>query len=273
MNKCVVLGMSNEDYHSADGISKSGLDLVAKSPLHYWSKYLDPNREQRAQTPAMVTGTAIHAAVLEPDRFATEFRVAPVVDRRTKDGKASWEAFILDCEANELTPISQDDFKVATSIAGVVRSHTTAIELFSAGQAEMSMFWEDPETGVLCKCRPDWMADGNIVVDLKSCQDASPSGFMKSAYSYRYWVQAAWYMDGIERATGKRPDAFVFVAFEKEAPYACGFYYATEEMLEAGRIEYRRNLDLYADSLKQQNWRGYSPELQPLAMPAWFKSE
>lgn len=272
MNKNVVLGMSNEDYHSSDGISKSGLDLIAQSPLHYWSKYLDPKREPRVPTPAMVLGTSIHTAVLEPERFANEYLVAPAVDKRTKDGKATWEAFVADCEANEKTPISASDLNVCNSIASVVRSHQTAIELLGSGTAEVSMFWEDEATGVLCKCRPDWLTDSNIVVDLKSTVDASPEGFMKSAFNYRYWVQAAWYLDGIERATGKRPEAFVFVAFEKEAPYACGFYYATEEMIDAGRQEYRRLLDNYADCLATKNWRGYSPELQPLAMPAWFKS-
>lgn len=271
MTKNVILGMSNEDYHSSDGISKSGLDLIAKSPLHYWSKYIDPNREPRVPTPAMILGTAIHTAVLEPDSFAATYRVAPAVDKRTKDGKATWEAFVADCEANSLTPITLADLEVCNSISDVVRKHHTAIELLGEGVPEVSMFWEDPTTGVLCKCRPDWISNGSILVDLKSTVDASSEGFMKSAFNYRYWVQAAWYMDGVALATGSRPEAFVFVAFEKEPPYACGFYYATEDMIEAGRAEYRKLVDTYASCLKYQNWHGYSPELQPLAMPAWFK--
>lgn len=268
----VVLGMSNEDYHSSEGISKSGLDLIAKSPLHYWAAYLNPKREPRTETAAMMIGTAIHTAVLEPDRFAMEYRVSPAVDKRTKDGKATWEAFVADCETNGHTPISVKDLEACNNIAEVVRNHYTAQQLFKNGVAETSMFWEDEATGVLCKCRPDWIADGNILVDLKSTVDASPEGFSRSAFNYRYWVQAAWYLDGAEKATGTRPEAFVFVAFEKEPPYACGFYYASDEMVEAGRAEYRRCLDLYADSLKHKNWRGYSPTLEPLQMPAWFKT-
>lgn len=271
MNKNVVLGMSNGDYHSADGISKSGLDLIAKSPLHYWAAYLDPKREPRVETPAMITGTAIHTAVLEPERFAAEYRVEPAVNKRTNDGKAQLEAFVADCEANGHTPITVKDLEICNNISEVVRAHYTAKQLLSKGVAETSMFWEDETTGVLCKCRPDWIADSNILVDLKSTVDASPAGFAKSAFNYRYWVQAAWYLDGIENATGNRPDGFVFVAFEKEPPYACGFYYASDDMIEAGRAEYRRLLDLYADSLKHQNWRGYSPALEPLEMPTWFK--
>jgi hypothetical protein len=47
--------------------------------------------------------------------------------------------------------------------------------------AEMSGFWSDPETGLGCKCRPDWlaMADGIVtgIVDVKTCVDASAEGF------------------------------------------------------------------------------------------------
>ena len=220
----------------------------------------------------MLTGTAIHTAILEPERFAAEYRVAPAVDRRTKDGKATWEAFVADCEENGFTSISVDDLTICNNVSEVVRSCYTAQQLFKEGVAESSMFWQDDKTGVLCKCRPDWMAADNIIVDVKSTTDASPEGFMRSAFNYRYWVQAAWYMDGIERATGNRPEAFVFVAFEKEPPYACGFYFATDEMIEAGQIEYRQLLDKYSNCLTTGNWHGYSPALEPLAMPAWFKT-
>ena len=52
-------GISNAEYHGGAGISKSGLDLVAQSPLHYWSAYLDPNRQAREETPAMAIGTGM----------------------------------------------------------------------------------------------------------------------------------------------------------------------------------------------------------------------
>src|SRR5690606_39465824 len=64
----ITTSMSNEEYHSLpDSISKSGLDLIARSPAHY--RYA----ERREPTRAMVIGTAIHAAILEPDVFATEY--------------------------------------------------------------------------------------------------------------------------------------------------------------------------------------------------------
>jgi exodeoxyribonuclease VIII len=108
-----------------------------------------------------------------------------------------------------------------------------------------------------------------LIVDLKSTEDASAEGFAKSAWNFRYWVQAAWYVDGIEQATGQRPDAFVFAAFEKSAPYACAFYFADEAMLDMGRREYRRLLRVLADCTAADRWPGYTTDVMPLGVPAW----
>lgn len=268
METGIYAGISNDAYHSGPGISKSGLDVVARSPLHYWAKYLDPNRVAKPPTPAMRLGTAIHTAVLEPGEFAKRHHVAPVVDRRTKDGKAMWAEAEDAAAAAGAELIANDDALVCMRIAEQVRSHPTARKVFAQGQAEMSCYWTDEETGLLCKCRPDWLGLP-LVVDLKSTEDASPEGFMKSAWNWRYWVQAAWYVDGIEQATGQRPDAFVFAAFEKEPPHAAAFYFADEAMLDMGRQEYRKLLRVLADCKAADKWPGYTTDVVPLGLPAW----
>lgn len=268
MQTGIYAGISNDEYHGGAGISKSGLDVLARSPLHYWAKYLDPDRVKQEPTPAMRLGTAIHTAVLEPDEFAKRHHVAPVCDRRTKDGKAAWESAIEHALQAGADLISADDYATCMAISQQVRSHPTARKVFGMGQAEMSCYWTDDETGLLCKCRPDWLGLP-LVVDLKSTDDASAQGFQRSAFNYRYWVQAAWYMDGIEQATGQRPDAFVFAAFEKSAPYACAFYFADDAMIEMGRKEYRKLLRVLADCKAADRWPGYTTDVLPLGMPAW----
>ena len=261
-------GVTNAEYHGGPGLSKSGLDVMARSPLHYWSRYLDPQREPVEPTASMKLGTAIHTAVLEPGEFSKRHHVAPEVDRRTKDGKAVWEAAVATAEEAGAELISASDSLVCNAISAQVRSHPTARKVFEAGDAEMSAYWTDRETGVLCKCRPDWL-NLPLVVDLKSTEDASRDGFMRSAWNWRYHVQAAWYLDGVEQATGQRPDAFIFAAFEKSAPFACAFYYADQAMLEIGRAEYRRLLRLYADCLSADKWPGYDTAVSALTVPAW----
>jgi hypothetical protein len=72
-----------------------------------------------------------------------------------------------------------------------------------------------------------------------------------------------------EQATGQRPDAFVFAAFEKAAPYACAFYYADDAMIEMGRAEYRKQLRVLADCVAADKWPGYTTDVTPLGLPTW----
>lgn len=75
--------MTNAQYHAAEGVSKSDLDLVHISPAHYKAR-----KGNTAQTPAMLIGSALHKLVLEQESFDKEFAVLPEIDRRTKEGKA-----------------------------------------------------------------------------------------------------------------------------------------------------------------------------------------
>lgn len=61
--------LSNEQYHAHPAISKSDLDKISRSPQHYKHKKENPEPE----TPSMLRGRAVHAAILEPDLFAKEY--------------------------------------------------------------------------------------------------------------------------------------------------------------------------------------------------------
>lgn len=268
MEPGVYSGITNDAYHSGEGISKSGLDLIGRSPLHYWAKYLDPQREPQEPTPAMLLGTAIHSAVLEPHSFANDYVVFPKIDRRTKEGKAYYDELVA--QASGRTIISADDYATCVSIQDNVRRHPAAQVLLNDGEPELSVYWRDEQTGVLCKCRPDWMNyKANTIIDVKSTDDASPAGFQKSIVKWGYHVQAAWYLDGVKAATGHAPKAFIFAAFEKTRPFATAFYYADEDMIELGRQLYRERLDVFAACLKNNSWPGYPQQLSPISLPGW----
>lgn len=266
----VISDMPNDAYHAAEGISASGLKLIGRSPLHYWARYVDPNREPQEETPALKLGTAIHTAVLEPLRFAAEYAVAPQVDRRTKDGKEAWTAFEAECLASGKKVLSNGDFLTCMAISERLNRHPAASVLFRSGTPEVSMFWEDSETGVLCKCRPDWLIHKVAILDVKSTQDASATGFARSVANYEYHMAAAWYLDGVRKCLGEdAPGAFIFAAFEKDAPHAVAFYNADAEMIDLGRIEYRKRLKIYAECKSSNYWPGYPAGIQSLSLPAW----
>ncbi len=257
-------GIPNDAYHASAGISKSGLDKIAISPAHYKAAYIDG--ERAAPTPAMITGTATHTAVLEPDLFDQQFIVGISVDRRTKDGKAAWAEF--EAKAAGRTIISAGDHDMIRRMADAVHAHPAARELLSVGKAERSAYWTDPHTGALCKCRADWLRDDGIVADLKTSLSAAPGAFSRSCASLRYHVQNAYYLDGL-RLAGVAAEHFAFIAVEKAPPYAVAVYVLEPAAIELGRVAYRRNLDLYAQCTERNVWPGYGDKVQTLTLPAW----
>jgi hypothetical protein len=264
--------MNNTDYHAHSAVSKSHLDQVAKSPLHYWARYLDPNRIVPEPTPAMAIGSAVHTHVLELDQWDARYVSAPDgIDRRTKAGKAEWEAFTT--AATGRTVLPKADADLVMRMAHSVFSHPAAAMLLALpGKAETTHMWTDAATGLQCKCRPDWLTDdGRLLVDLKTTEDASARGFAKSIAQWRYHVQASWYLEGIEQATGTRPEQFLFLCVEKKAPYAVAVYAADAEMIAAGAQTAARDLDVLATCKAAGAWPGYSDQIEPISLPPWMR--
>lgn len=260
--------LSNEAYHAAPGISKSMLDVAARSAMHYHARFVAAERLPHEPTPAMRLGTAVHAAVLEPERFAAAYFAAPAgIDRRTTAGKAAWAQAIADNVGREM--LAAEDYAICMEISSAIRRHPIAGGLLKDGMAERSFFAKDTETGVIRKCRPDWITDGGIVLDVKTTDDASPAAFGRSAANFRYDVQAAWYLDTMGMAVGNRPEHFVFIACEKTPPYAIGVYFIQPEHIETGREKARRDLARIVECQAAGAWPDYGNEVMPLLMPAW----
>jgi exodeoxyribonuclease VIII len=251
----IAHNMPSAEYHAHPAVSKSLLDKISKSPLHARA-YLDGAREE--PTAAMAFGTALHTAVLEAERFDTEYKVFEG-DRRTKAGKEAYEALL----ATGASIISAADYDAITAMTMAIRQHKVAGSLLMDGHAESSVFWQHPGTRLECKARPDWWRNDGIVVDLKTTDDASPAAFARSVATYRYHVQAAHYMIGTQ---AKR---FVFIAVEKKAPHAVAVYELDADTLRMGHTLRERDLDQYASCVEFNTWPGYPAEIQTLALPKW----
>lgn len=262
--------LENADYHRHTAVSKSHLDQIARSPLHYWSRYVDPNRVEPTPSPQMQLGTALHTHVLELDQWDARYVVMPEgLKRTTKEGKAAYEALLSDGR----TIISHNDWLQVQAMARSILGNPAAAMLLNLpGKAETSHMWVDALTGLECKCRPDWLTDdGSLIVDLKTTRDASPAGFRKSIGSFRYHCQAAWYLHGLEQATGRRPDQFIFVCVESEPPHACAVYAADSEMIGIGYDTAMRDLQRLAECKAAGSWPGYSDQVEIIGLPGWMR--
>jgi exodeoxyribonuclease VIII len=251
--------ISNADYHADPAISASQLKEISRSPYHYWSRYLDPDRVAMVPTAAMRLGSLAHCAVLEPDELSNRYQLAP--DRRTKEGKAA----VIEMAAAGIEAVSETDLAQALQMADAVRSNSTAALLLSNGAAEESRWWDDVSTGLRCKCRPDWLsADGATIVDLKTCVDASPASFAKAISNFGYSIQAAHYL------AGTLATRFIFVAVEKSFPYAIGVYELNTEGLIHGSIARHNNLQRIQDCRAINSWPSYTDDgIQTLQLPGW----
>lgn len=267
----LVKDMPAERYHSIAAMSAGGLKRMRTSPAHFYGLQLDPARPTSEPTPAMRNGTLVHTALFEPEAVSARYVVKPAgMDGRTKEGKA-WAA-----ENAEREIVDAVQMQAAQAQAAAVRALPDVAALLADGYGEASAFWIDEETGELCKCRPDWVApagDGVILVDGKTCQDASPEGFGRAIWNFAYHLQAAWYVDGFQAATGLRVHGFVFAAVESAWPHAAAAYMLGDDVMDAARRENRRLLNRYAECKSSGVWPGYGDAIQLINLPAWAQRQ
>ncbi|AMM26529.1 exonuclease VIII [Variovorax sp. PAMC 28711] len=254
-------------YHGGPGISKTGLDDIARSPAIYHALHLDPARPARETKSGQLEGSLAHCAVLEPAAFADRYIVGPALNRNTK----AWKEFV---EANPShIAIQPDQYDQAMRQADSVRKLPEVRQALDRGHAEASAFWIDEATGELCRCRPDWThtasESGVILCDLKTCGDASPAEFARQIARKRYQVQDAFYSDGYAAASGSEVLAFVFIAVESTWPYASCALMLDDASRAVGRAAYRRNLTTYAECRRTDTWPGYSSAIELVSLPAW----
>jgi len=304
----IIEDLPNEEYHHGPGLSSSGIKLMLQSPLHYYDKYVKEDREENDSTPTLIQGSAYHSLVLEPASFNDEFAlpldaedypdalrtVADMTDRlklygvpvKGKPKKEQLIEMVTEADPNAIfwdqivkaheseskgkTMLTLKQLETVNEMSRALNAHPTIPSLIGNGKVEVSMYWTDEATGVLCKIRPDLYVNGVMIADLKSTQDASPEGFPKSVYNYGYHISAAYYLDGYKAVTGDDLCGnFIFIAQESTSPYAAAPYVISDEALEVGRREYRRALEMFAECSQSGNWPGYSPKIQPISLPAW----
>lgn len=259
----LVHGLNIEAYHASPGISKSGLDDM-DPPARYYALHLDPKRPAREQTASQRAGQLAHCAILEPEEFGKRYAVGPDCSRATKIWK-EWEASL----PRSVEAIKPDEYETAMRQRESALNLPGMAEILSAGKAEVSAYWDDPYTGVLCRCRPDFVAENGPLIDLKTVGRGDTYGFSRQAVNLRYHVQDAFYTWGYSAASKEAERDFWFLTVETEYPFLASLHRLPVEAKNEGLAVIRNQLDIYAECLRRNEWPGYSPEIQTVAWPAW----
>lgn len=258
--------MTREQYDTlVERENWSRLKVLGRSPAHYRHALLEP----REDTSALRNGRANHVAVFEPERFAS---LVAVWDGGRRQSKA-WDAF-SDANAGK-DILTQAEYEQLVGMQRAVRQHPVASQYLRRGQAEVSVLWTHvtesvvglPGLAMQCKSRLDYLAP-EWILDLKTCRDASPMAFGRAAFNLEYHAQAAFYVDAVAAATGKRLP-YIIVAAELTPPCVVQVYRLPEYVLEAGRDRYRSLLYRLAECRREDRWDGYSGEEIELELPRW----
>ena len=265
--------MNEQEYNQAEGIRRSDLWKMEDSPEKFKFNLEHPIE----QTQAMAFGSACHKLILEPADFGNEYAVAPTVDRRTKEGKAAWEAFCNDNPGK--TIVSQGDAEVMHEMEQALERCQLANKLIRGkGTSEEAFFWTDPETGEKCKIKTDRIVRYNrrtYVVDYKTCKCAETNRFNSDIWKLGYFFQAGMYSEGVKISKKlKKLPGFLFVAQEKDPPYAVNVIEVSEEVMNAGVAKFHQLLGKYHNCKVMDMYPGYVGDVPNDAfVPGWMERE
>lgn len=266
----LVEGISFEEYANAEGMNSSGIkEILEFSPAHFYEHKF--NKQPEEKTDALQFGKLFHFAVLEPEKFKANYVVVPKVDRRTKLGKESHQKFI-DALKSDAIQVPEEDLPHLTKMCEKLMNHPRASKILSHGLNEATMWWNDRETGELCKMRADFVSPAIGVVDLKTSRDAHPDRFYRDVEKYWYHVQAAHYIEGGRVTKTFRTDSFTFIVIEKKPPYAISVLVCADSMIQSGDRWRSKAMQIYAKCRRTGVWDAYGNNARVIEMRKNYES-
>ena len=255
-------GMSYAEYHSAPGIRSSDLKACLTSPLECWYR----QRQPMADSPALRLGRASHTSALEPRRFLAEYAL---YDGR-RAGKV-WDAFRDDPQNTNKTILNRTEYDAAVAIGDAVQAHRIASTMLAGGAAEVSLFWDDEQTGLRCKARPDYLTTLTLP-DLKTTRDPSPAAFGRTCVNFGYPLQLAHYLAGVRAVCGTDPAPY-FVVVGSTQPHDVIVYRVPDDIIELGeadRVDMMQTMSQMRERFGDKRWPGVAPDgAMDLELPRW----
>jgi hypothetical protein len=270
----VYENVAAEDYFAWSAVSNSKLSLLKRSPRHYQHGFSEA-------TPAMQLGSLVHSGVLEPLAIAKRYVFMPDYAKHpgntTASGDRSFSSatkFVKQMEEQfrqmhfDKEIVTEEQYNTMVGMSTALADNDKAKHLLRDGRAEVSMVWDDPETGLRCKARADWLKPG-VMADLKTTMDAGQ--FERSIVKFGYHRQMAFYTRGL-MANGIDADPWI-ICVEKSAPFGCRCAPMDSEALRIGANEIDELLGLLVECQARDFWPGYqNPSVW--SVPEWYsKSE
>lgn len=255
--------MPEDQYHRHPALSTTGIKGLLRCP----ARFRHDRDHGRAPKDSFDLGSAAHTMVL-----GTGWELAEWTGEDWR-GKEAGE-FKAAARAAGKIPILASQMHEVRKMHTRLLDHPAGRYFSSGGISEVSMFWADEETGVECRARADRLTvedDRPLIIDYKTCSDASIHGVRSSVAKYGYNIQQAFYTWGLIES-GLDPDAvgsFLFIFQETSAPYPVTMVRLADTAVWLGRQDVRRALELYARCARDDHWPDYADDVTEIDLPRW----
>lgn len=254
------------------------LSEVLRNPRRWRNGYESPASKSKEY------GEVLDCLVLSPLQWPKRFVVkpetypAPANHEKVKKGEIRegdplpWNGNAGVCKAwekqHEGKQIVSADLngKVHAAIQALSQDERAA-DLLKSGvtQVWVAADYSDRKTGITIPVKglidlaplADHPLFGDWLVDLKTTTSAAPGRFGRDCFNYNYDLQAAWYLDLYNAATGESRITFAHIVQENFAPYETRTPILAARFVERGRLRYQAALELYCRCLCSGHWPGY----------------
>jgi exodeoxyribonuclease VIII len=251
---------TNDEYHARKDLLGSTMLKDAMESLALFNAKHVAQTIPREEKEDWLIGSLTHWIVLDHTITGTALQhcpyvVAPKCDRRTTAGKQLYADFCV--SAGDRQVLTDTAWNTAWNCARSILADDKTMHLLQPeiGIVEQALVWRDHETGLPCKCKPDYRRP-DLVVDLKTCQNAKPDKFIYDIGKLKYHAQAAHYLTGIDAVEGYEPERrWVFIAVSKNPPYEVSALELDQESIDAGRELNSQALRMIAEAKESGDWR------------------
>ena len=254
--KPATANLNRSEYEAVEALSFSLMKELLKSPGHYAAAKV----AKREETKALRIGSATHMAALQHDRFLASYAMAPEVDRRTKEGKATWEAFAASLKPGQVA-LPFEEYNQVKSLADAF--HTVAEQAGCYDCFDPDSWFECPLTAKDIKTPikgiPDSVSPAGWIYDLKTTSDeCTERAALRTILSYKYHLQAAHYRN---LAHAHRDDilGFRIIMVEKDTLQGAVFE-IRGELMDEGAKRCKEAYSVFDRCLASGEWPSLASE-------------
>ncbi|QDV09312.1 Exodeoxyribonuclease 8 [Planctomycetes bacterium Poly30] len=264
-------GLPAEAYHACKAaVSRSTLRQFDLGDPAAVKRYIDKGIDT---TPAMDRGSAVDVGIFDGmAAFHEQFARKP---KFTGPGAvAARQAWEKEAAGDGITYMTDAPYEKALKMIECIRANDAASALFDAAEPQMSIFWRDEDTGLMCKARPDaYVKSKGWSLDLKTSGSLDDRKLGYTIVDYAADVQAAMVRDGL-LANGLpwRGHCLVTVT---EKPAVDGNHDMRLDLLSEswvlhGEARFIRWSGQYKACLESDEWPGRADGVNVLEMPKWL---